>query len=130
MSEKVDYWINISDYDLETAKAMLSSKRYLYVGFLCHQVIEKALKAAIARDCKKGEIPPKIHDLSKLAEKANLYSLMSDDQQDFIDELNPLNIEARYPEYKNEIFSGLSKDICTNYIKSTEELQLWIKKQL
>lgn len=45
MDIKVKYWIDLSDYDLETAEAMLLSKRYLYVGFMCHQTIEKAFKA-------------------------------------------------------------------------------------
>ena len=44
MDEKSIYWIEIADYDLETAKAMLVSKRYLYVGFMCHQAIEKILR--------------------------------------------------------------------------------------
>jgi len=43
MNAKVLYWIEISDYDLDTAEAMLESKRYLYVGFMCHQAIEKQL---------------------------------------------------------------------------------------
>jgi HEPN domain-containing protein len=33
--EKVEYWIDISEYDMETAAAMLESGRYLYVGFMC-----------------------------------------------------------------------------------------------
>jgi HEPN domain-containing protein len=59
------YWLELADYDIETAKVMLSGRRYLYVGFMCHQTIEKALKAGIARDCAVGEIPPKIHHLLK-----------------------------------------------------------------
>jgi len=34
MTEKVNYWIELSDYDMETADAMLTSKRFLYVGFM------------------------------------------------------------------------------------------------
>jgi len=109
---------------------MLNSERLLYVGFMCHQTIEKALKAVISRDCKEGEIPPKIHDLSKLAVRANLFDLMSEEQQDFIDELNPLNIESRYPEYKDEIAAGLTNEFCGETIEGTEELLWWIKKQL
>jgi hypothetical protein len=45
MNNKTKYWIDLSDYDFETAIAMLSSKRFLYVGFMCHQTIEKAFKA-------------------------------------------------------------------------------------
>lgn len=41
MDEKVTYWVEMSDYDLDTAEAMLATGRYLYVGFMCHQTIEK-----------------------------------------------------------------------------------------
>ncbi len=33
---EIDYWIDIADYDLKTAEAMLETGRYLYVGFMCH----------------------------------------------------------------------------------------------
>ena len=45
MNKRVTYWIEMSDYDFDTAEAMLRTGRYLYVGFMCHQTIEKALKA-------------------------------------------------------------------------------------
>ena len=45
MDDKVIYWVEMSDYDIETADAMLATGRYLYVGFMCHQTIEKILKA-------------------------------------------------------------------------------------
>lgn len=35
--DKVKYWAEISDYDLDTAEAMFQTKRWLYVGFMCHQ---------------------------------------------------------------------------------------------
>ena len=109
---------------------MLNSKRFLYVGFICHQTIEKALKAVVARDCEEGEIPPKIHDLSKLAIRAKLFDLMTEEQQDFIEDLNPLNIESRYPEYKDDIAAGLTEENCGELIEGTEELLCWIKEQL
>lgn len=45
MESKIKYWLELSDYDIDTAEAMLQSKRYLYVGFMCHQTIEKIFKA-------------------------------------------------------------------------------------
>jgi len=107
MNESVKYWLDIADYDIETAKAMLKTGRYLYVGFMCHQAIEKAFKAVIARDCADGEIPPKIHHLLKLADRTGLFNKMSTEQQNFIKDLNPMNIEARYPEHKEQIAAGL-----------------------
>ena len=88
----------MSDYDLETASAMLATGRYLYVGFMCHQTIEKILKAYWS-DCLE-EVPLKIHSLSRLAQKTSLDQELSEEQLDFIDRLEPLNIEARYPSYK------------------------------
>ena len=62
--DKIQYWIELSDYDLETANAMLKSTRYLYVGFMCHQTIEKALKGYYA--FRLNEIPPFTHNLAYL----------------------------------------------------------------
>ena len=130
MVDSVKYWLGIADYDIETARAMLKTGRYLYVGFMCHQVVEKALKAVISRDCEEGEIPPRIHDLSKLAVRAKLFDLMSEEQQDFMDDLNPLNIESRYPEYKGGIAADLTKENSGELIRGTEAMLCWIKEQL
>lgn len=85
----------MSDYDLETAAAMLRSKRYLCVGFMCHQTIEKVFKACFTS--AKSETAPFSHSLSYLAKKGDLYESFSEEQKDFIDQIKPLNIEARYP---------------------------------
>ncbi len=130
MDERAMYWFDLADYDLETAKAMLQTRRYLYVGFMCHQTIEKALKAVVAISCSEGEMPPKIHHLLKLAERAGLFAIMSPEQQVIIKRLNPMNIEARYPEYKDIIAADLNANICCELLKETEELLCWIKQQL
>ena len=39
--EKVQYWLDIAKYDIDTAEAMHQTGRWLYVAFMCHQVIEK-----------------------------------------------------------------------------------------
>ena len=62
MDSRVKYWIDLSDYDLETAEAMLHSKRYLYVGFMCHQTLEKVFKAYYTD--LSNETAPFTHSLS------------------------------------------------------------------
>lgn len=42
--DKASFWFEGAEYDLQTVSAMLETKRLLYVGFMCHQAIEKALK--------------------------------------------------------------------------------------
>ena len=128
MDKKVKYWIDIAKYDLETAEAMLNAKRYLYVGFMCHQVIEKSVKAYYQK--KVIETPPYIHDLNKLAIKSNLISKMTEEQINFIFLLNPFNIESRYPSYKDRIAKTLTSDFCNNILEKTKEMQRWIEKQL
>ena len=128
MNNKTNYWIEMSDYDLETASAMLVTGRYLYVGFMCHQTIEKILKAYWTNNLT--EVPLKIHSLSRLAEKTGLDGQLSDEQLDFIDRLEPLNIEARYPSYKDRLMKSLTKDYCKKLLADTQNLQLWIKNKL
>jgi HEPN domain-containing protein len=77
MNEKTRYWLDLSEYDLETAKAMLKSKRYLYVGFMCHQTIEKIFKAYYTK--LKTVSPPFSHSLSYLAKKGEFYNSFSDE---------------------------------------------------
>ena len=127
MQEHVSYWMDLAAYDLSAAKGLLRTKHYLYVGFMCHQVIEKALKAVISRD---GNLPPKIHQLMRLADQCELLEKMTEEQKDTIRKLSPLNIEARYPEQKEQIASVLSAKFCREIIQETEELLFWIKEQL
>ena len=47
-----------------------------------------------------------------------------------IDRLEPLNIEARYPSYKERLMKSLSKEYCQQLLKDTKELQQWIKNKL
>lgn len=128
MDKKVTYWIEMSDYDFDTAKAMLQTGRYLYVGFMCHQTIEKALKAYWSLVLE--EPPLKIHHLSRLAAKTGIVNELSESQLDFIDMLEPLNIEARYPSYKEQLMKRLTPDYCKQLLNRTNELRLWIKDRL
>ena len=54
MEKVVSEWVEISEYDLKTAEAMLATARYLYVAFMCQQAIEKILKALYVQ--QKGEL--------------------------------------------------------------------------
>ena len=110
VNEKVQYWIEIAEYDLKTAEVMLDGKRLLYVGFMCHQVIEKILKAYYT--FKLEEIPPFIHNLTILAKKSYIYDEMSESQQEFIIFLEPLNIKVRYPSYKDKLFKTFTEKKC------------------
>ena len=55
---------------------------------------------------------------------------MSDEQTDFIDEIEPLNIEARYGSYKERLMKSLTADRCKDLIEQTDKLRTWIKSKL
>ena len=126
--EKITYWVELSDYDLETAEAMFETKRYLYVAFMCHQVIEKIFKAYYAK--LKEETPPYTHDLMLIADRAGFFEMLDDSQIEFIEQISPLNIRARYPDYKKELAQKLTKPICENLMAKTKELQQWTKENI
>lgn len=128
MNDKVKYWVGLSDYDLETARAMQTTRRYLYVGFMCHQCIEKILKAFYAKQFSTP--PPYSHSLSYLSMKAGLTELLSEEQKEVMDVLEPLNIEARYPSQKANLIKHLTKERCQQILKETQDLQQWIKEKL
>ncbi len=128
MNDTVKYWIGISDYDMETADAMLISKRYLYVGFMCHQTIEKIFKAYYVQN--KEEAAPHSHSLSYIVKEGGFYKSFSEDQKDFIDQIEPLNIEARYPSYKERLLKSLTEQKCQEILNNTTHLQEWIKARL
>jgi len=126
--EKIQYWIEISSYDLETAKSLMQVKRYLYVGFMCHQAIEKILKGYYFKVHQKT--PPYSHNLPTLSEASGIYAEMSDEYKDFLDFLTPLNVKARYPSYKKKVLEILDENRCKEILIKTEELYLWIKEKL
>ena len=127
MSE-IEYWLDLAKYDLETAKAMKDSKRYLYVGFMCHQVIEKALKAYYAS--RFEDTPPYTHNLRLLAQKGGLYSMLSEPQKGFLEFLEPLNIDSRYPAQKDKLLAMLDSEKCTDIIQKTESELKWVTTRL
>jgi HEPN domain-containing protein len=129
MSEKtIQYWIDISEYDLQVAKSLLDKGHYLYVGFMCHQAVEKMFKALHVK--QTSTMPPYIHKLDRLVDLVGLKMAMSAKHNDFIDELTPLNIQARYPSYKDAIYSLIDKEKATQIIEKTEELLQWLKAKI
>lgn len=126
--DKVAYWLEGADYDLQTAGAMLDTKRYLYVGFMCHQAVEKALKAILVSR-KPEEDLPYIHKLVRLANLSGISEEMTEAQLSLLDLLSPMNIEARYPMYKERLLTSLTEEKCGTMIQETEAMLLWLKSK-
>ena len=126
--DKVKYWLERADYDFATAEDLMKSKRWLYVAFMCHQTLEKTIKAYYTQHMPDD--PPYIHNLTRLAEKAELHNLMTEEQKAFLDAITPMNIEARYPDYKSLLASSLNETVCKQLMNQTKQMQQWIKSKL
>ncbi|MBP7053499.1 MAG: HEPN domain-containing protein [Phycisphaerae bacterium] len=122
MSETEQGWVEQAQYDLETARAMLASGRYLYVLFCCQQATEKALKAVIVR--KTGEMPPRVHNLLRLAEVADTHP---DQQQNrFLGELSAYYIQSRYPEEIKAAGAMVTRELADDVVRNTEKTVRWV----
>lgn len=128
MNTETECRIKLAKYDYDTAQAMLDTMRFLYVAFMCHQVIEKMLKAYWSKVME--EPPIKIHALARLAQKTGLEEAMSEQQLSFIDELEPMNIATRYPDYRDSLPRSLTAEKCKEIMVKTKELKEWIKSKL
>ena len=86
-------WVDSSRYDLETGRALLQSRRYLHVLFMCQQSLEKLLKAHVME--KTAELPPRVHNLVRLAEVVALS--LEEEEKGLLERLSLYYIQSRYP---------------------------------
>lgn len=126
MEEDIKYWIELADYDLETAKAMLKTGRYVYVLFMCQQVLEKALKAHVVQTTKT--LPPRLHNLIRLLELSGLE--IGDGDKTFLDKLSYYYLETRYPDQKKKIAKETGRKLAEDYYNKTGVIYKWLKTKL
>ena len=119
-------WVDASRYDLETAKALLESRRYLYVLFMCQQCLEKLLKAQVM--ARTVELPPRIHGLVRLAELAALN--LSKEEREFLERLSLYYIQSRYPPDIQNLTRKVSRSLAVEHLTQTESLWKRLRRQL
>jgi HEPN domain-containing protein len=127
MDKIVAHWVERAEYDLETSKVMLDTERYLYVGYLCQQAVEKLLKAIIAQQNKEN-LP--IHNLNRLAEIAGIRHDLDSEQSNFLAELTPYCIEARYGDYKESLSEIINEEMAREAYRKTQEIFEWLYRKI
>jgi HEPN domain-containing protein len=127
IKEHIRYWVESAEHDLDAARSLLDSGRYDWCLFIGHLVLEKALKALYVRD-NQNQLPPRTHDLVKLAEKTTVVFTM--EQKVFLDEVNDFNLEVRYPDYRSSFNKTCTKDFAGRYFHKIEETFAWIKSRI
>lgn len=123
--EIVQKWLDHVHEDISAAECLFQGGHWLYVGFLCHQALEKVLKAYYSAN--NDDDPPYTHSHSKLLEVCGLTDRISPEHLRFIDFMVPMYIKSRYPEQKVAVARSLSADACQYIIDTTKQLTQWIE---
>lgn len=126
MNKTTNEWVEHARYDLETAKTLLETGRYLYVLFCCQQAVEKAVKALIVN--QTGEMPPRIHNLPKLMSIADVH--LDKKQMIFLTELSLFYMQSRYPGEIEVSDTAKNRGKAGAIIKQTEDIVEWLFSML
>lgn len=125
--EHIKYWLDSAEHDLETLDVLYETGKYDWSLFIGHLVLEKLLKAIFVKN-NDNKIPPKLHNLVRLAEESHL--MIDNNKKIILDKINDFNIEVRYPDYKNEFYKTCTKEFAEEYLKEIKELYQWLKSQI
>ena len=125
-NEKFEYWLDTAQYDLETAEAMLDSKRWLYVVFMCQQAIEKLVKGLYVLYIDDNV--PRTHNITVLIEKMEhlLPKKMTEENYDLIEELTIYYIKGRYTDYKRKLSASLKESDAGAIYKKAKVMFEWL----
>lgn len=90
-------------------------------------VLEQLLKAVFVKN-NENRIPPKVHNLVRLAELSLIE--IGEERKLLLDKINDFNLEVRYPEYKNELYKTCTKEFAEENRNQIKELYQWLKSLL
>ncbi|HSH35960.1 HEPN domain-containing protein [Schnuerera sp.] len=135
--EKYEYWLDIAEYDLETAIANYKSGRYLYVVFMCQQAIEKMVKGLYI--LYTDEEPARTHNIARIFNKIfnqvknrkivtdTNFDILKEEYMEFFAELLYYYISERYPTYKQKLSTSISKKRAKKVLDKSKEVFVWLK---
>lgn len=109
--EKYNYWVLLSEYDIETADVLIAGKRWLYVAYVCEQAVERLLKGMYVLYTKK-EVPKSKNInfiFNKIAKNENFINHIN------IEEFNRDKVE--YEEILIDIMFYYISDYPFSYLK-------------
>jgi len=126
MLKPSEEWFKQAQYDLNTAEALFQAERYIYVVFMCHLAVEKALKGLYTRKFEKE--PPKVHDLIFLTAKIGLD--LPEDKKAFLKRINELSVPTRYPETLDRLLREYDTKRTKDVLLQAKELVEWLVQRL
>ena len=125
--EHISYWLESAEYDFEASMSMFQTGYYVWSLFIGHLVLEKVLKALYVQN-SDNKVPPKIHNLVKLADLSGLE--LTSLQIDIYEDINTFHVEGRYSEFKNELYKLCTEQFTSNHINNIKEQYKWLKSRI
>ena len=124
--EKYEYWLDIAKYDLDTADAMLTTGRWLYVVFMSQQAIEKLVKGLYT--LYVSDEVPKTHNINFLLQKFEnqLAQPIAESRYELFEKLRSFYIEGRYADFKQKLSESIEGQEARNVMKETKEAFAWL----
>ena len=124
--EKFAYWLQLAQYDLDTARAMHTGGRWFYVVYMCQQAIEKLVKGLF--NFYIDDNVPKIHNIRFILSKIeNKLSLTVDREvYNLTDTLSAHYLNNRYPDFSKQLNINIDKDKAANLLEKTQEAFAWL----
>jgi HEPN domain-containing protein len=124
--EKFDYWLDIAQYDLQTAEAMLTTGRWLYVAFMCQQSIEKLVKGLYLLYIDDNT--PRTHSIAAIIKRfANMLPVeIPPETSDLFDKLSTCYLNDRYPEFRNKLSAQIKEPDAKALYSQTQEVFAWL----
>jgi len=123
INKHISYWKSGAKEDFQVADQLIKSGRIRHGLFFLHLTLEKILKAHVCRNGR--DIAPRLHNLARLSELSGIAFKQED--SDFLAEMNPFNIEGRYPEMWGPVVSREEADML---LQKTRGIFEWLKNQL
>jgi HEPN domain-containing protein len=107
---------------------LFAAKRYLHGLFFAHLTLEKLAKALWVKNSPDNPTPPKIHNIGRILEQANVPVELVD--MKFFLKMNEFQIEGRYPEQVYEMTKSYTKKVAEDILREVEIKRQWLLNQI
>ena len=124
--EKYSYWLQLAQYDLDTAQTMYAGGRWFYVAFMCQQAMEKLCKGLY--NFYVDDTVPRVHNIRFILAKieTSLVFSVKPEIYELIDTLSAHYLNNRYPDFSGPPGMSIAKDKATDLLEKTREAFTWL----
>jgi HEPN domain-containing protein len=125
--EHIEYWLRIAEKDKDMMAYLAEGKRFVQAIFFGHLYLEKIAKALWIKTNVENT-PPKTHNLLKLVKESNVD--LSPEDQTFLIKLNQYQIESRYPDDIDKLYSITDKQLTEDYFNKIFLIEKCLREKM